>query len=178
MNLLELFIGQVPEAIYFALFLILGKNIKNKRILFILLMVLEYFLLTRIFVYNIYFQIIYCFLTYVILKILYKNKTQITDIFLFMFSSLLLIIFSLIGYGISYFTIKNLVFASIIKDILMFLYLFLRRNKINEKYKKYYNTWNRKVNQKVRSLTVRNISIILFNIIFYIINLWLVIRIR
>ena len=62
MNYLELFIGQIPEAIYFALFIIVGKNLKKKRFLFTALMILEYFILTRIFVYNIYLQVLYCFI--------------------------------------------------------------------------------------------------------------------
>ena len=38
MELDQLLLGQIPEAIYFALFMILVKNIKEKRILFIILM--------------------------------------------------------------------------------------------------------------------------------------------
>ena len=45
MNLAELFLGQIPEAVYFALFLIFTKNLKEKRVLFIILMIGEYLLL-------------------------------------------------------------------------------------------------------------------------------------
>lgn len=71
--MLELIIGQIPEAIYFALFMIYAKGLKEKRILFTVLMVAEYILLTRIFIFNIYFQILYTFMSYMILKLLYLD---------------------------------------------------------------------------------------------------------
>ena len=40
--MLELIIGQIPEAIYFALFMIYAKGLKEKRILFTVLMVNRY----------------------------------------------------------------------------------------------------------------------------------------
>ena len=43
--MLELLIGQIPEAIFFALFMIYAKGLKEKRILFIVLMIVEYLLL-------------------------------------------------------------------------------------------------------------------------------------
>ena len=48
MDLLELMLGQIPEAIYFALFIILTKELKEKRILFIILMIIEYILLKQV----------------------------------------------------------------------------------------------------------------------------------
>lgn len=39
--MLELFLGQIPEAIYFALFMIYAKNLKTKRLLYTILMILE-----------------------------------------------------------------------------------------------------------------------------------------
>lgn len=36
MDLLEIFLGQIPEAIYFTLFMIFAKDLKEKRILYIL----------------------------------------------------------------------------------------------------------------------------------------------
>ena len=53
MDLLEIFLGQIPEAIYFALFMIFAKDLKEKRILYILLMVIEYLLLKHFIKYNI-----------------------------------------------------------------------------------------------------------------------------
>ena len=79
--MLELFAGQILEAIYFALFMIFVKNLKEKRVLFTLLMVVEYILLKQFLHYTMWFQALYTFITFLILKVLYKQQAQITDIF-------------------------------------------------------------------------------------------------
>ena len=96
MNLAELFLGQIPEAIYFALFLIFTKDFKEKRILFIVLMILEYLLLKLFIHFDVWFQIGYTIMTFLTLKVLYKNKAQITDIFTFGIASIVLIIVTVI----------------------------------------------------------------------------------
>ena len=78
--MLELIIGQIPEAIYFALFMIYAKGLKEKRILFTVLMVAEYLLLIYSFPYNWYFHIGYIVTTFFTLKVLYKEKAQIIAI--------------------------------------------------------------------------------------------------
>lgn len=64
MNLIQLILGQIPEAIYFALFMIVTKELKSKRTLFVLLMILEYMLLKHTFVYSIWFHVLYFILSY------------------------------------------------------------------------------------------------------------------
>lgn len=80
MNILIVVLGQLPEAIFFALFMILAKNIKKKRLLFTGLMCLEYVLIMMLFQYNWLFHIIYTIMTFLTLKVLYKENAQITDI--------------------------------------------------------------------------------------------------
>ena len=57
--MLMLFLEKVCEAIYFLLFLIYGKNLKEKRILFIGIMIFEYLMITKLIQYNIIFGSIY-----------------------------------------------------------------------------------------------------------------------
>ena len=102
-----LFLEKILEAIYFSLFLIIGKNIKNKRILFVCIMIFEYLMLKQFIHYNVLFQFIYTFLSFVNLKVLYKEKAQITDVFLFAVASIILIICSAICFNVIYFTIKR-----------------------------------------------------------------------
>ena len=90
--MLELLIGQIPEAIYFAIFMMLVKQLKEKRVLFSVLMIAEYLLLKHFIKYSIYFQISYTLTTFLILKILYKDKSQLTDIFTFTIGSIILMI--------------------------------------------------------------------------------------
>lgn len=77
MNILIVVLGQLPEAIFFALFIILAKNIKKKRLLFTGLMCLEYVLIMMLFQYNWLFHIIYTIMTFLTLKVLYKENAQI-----------------------------------------------------------------------------------------------------
>lgn len=177
-EILLLFLEKVCEAIFFSMFLILGKNLKEKRLLFTGIMIFEYLALKYIFKYNIWFQLIYTFMSFINLKVLYKEKAQITDIFLFAAASIILIILSSIAYFIVFFTIKNYWVALILSRILMFLFLIICNSKINKIYSKFYLLWNRYSNKnKIRSLTLRNISIIIFNFMFWFLNIALTISI-
>lgn len=177
-DVILLFLEKICEAIYFSLFLIIGKKIKNKRLLFISIMVFEYLALKHFIKYNVWFQIIYTFMSYVNLKVLYKDKAQITDIFLFSVASIVLVIISILC-GIILFSNPNLYFIMlIINRILMFGFIFVFKNKICVKYSKIIKYWNRHKNpHKIKSLTLRNISVIIFNLMFYIINLCMLIGI-
>ena len=171
----KIVIVQVLEAIYFSLFLIIGKDLKNKRFLLTFIMIFEYLLLKSIIKFNVLFQFIYTFLSFINLKVLYKEKAQITDIFLFAFASILLIIISLFTYFTALFTYKNYVISLIVNRILMFSFILIFKNKIRKLYKEFYSLWNRHSKpNKIKSLTLRNISIIIFNVMFWFINLGMI----
>lgn len=169
-TLINFAFGILPEAIYFTLFLIFTKELKEKRILFLFLMLIEYLFLSCIIKYNILLQLIYTFMTFVILKVLYREKAIITDIFVFALSSIILIAISAISYMAVFYTIGNYIVAYIIQRIMLFVTLFALKNKLNGWYRKFNSLWNRRPNAKIRSLTIRNITIIIFNLMFYIIN--------
>jgi hypothetical protein len=77
-----------------------------------------------------------------------------------------------LSYALIYFTIKQYVVALLISRILMFSFLMIFKNKIAKMYEKVYKLWNKHNHKgKLKSLTVRNISVILFNLMFYIINI-------
>ena len=173
---LEVVLGQIPEAIYFSLFMIFAKELKEKRVLFTLIMIFEYLILLSVIKYNVLFQFIYTFMTYVILKVLYKDKAIITDIFVFMIASLILIAVSFVSYMVVLATIKNYYVAVILNRIILAVILVIFKDKLSYFYKNYKLFWNRRkgVPVKIRSLTLRNISIILFNLMFYIINIGLI----
>lgn len=175
---LLLILEKVCEAIYFSMFLIFGKRLKEKRILFTCIMIVEYLLLKTVLKYNIWFNISYVFITYIVLKVLYKEKAQITDIFLFASASIILIIFSVICAMIALLT-NNYYIALILNRLLLFAFVFFARNKINNLYVKFYSCWNRHNDKKkIRSLTLRNISIIIFNIMFWALNVLFIICIN
>ena len=173
MDFAQLVLGQIPEAIYFALFLIFAKNLKEKRILFIFTMVFEYLLIKYAIHFNTWFQVLYTFLKYLNIKLFYKEKAQITDFVTFTIASILLILTSAICYAIS---LGNVVVATIINRIMIFVLLYVFRNKINKIENIYQKFWNRHNNAKaIKSVTFRSAFVVIFNVMFYIINIGMII---
>ena len=175
-EMLEILLVQIPEAIYFALFMIYTKQLKEKRILFIVLMIFEYLLLKIIFPFNMKFQLSYTIVVFIILKILYKEKSQITDIFTFAISSIILMLCCIIPSFLIINEICDYIIYAITTRILMFGFLFLFRNKLNKIQQIYKKIWNRndKVKKKIKTTTFRSFNIVLFNIMFYIINIGMI----
>lgn len=176
MNLLELALGQIPEAIYFALFMINTKQLKEKRLLYVVLMIIEYLLLTAVIKFNVWMQVLYTVISFIILKFLYKERAQVTDIFTFTIASIVLILISAISFGIISMTIRNKMVAYIIKNVLMLIFIVVTRNKLTRIQKLYRKLWNRndKVKKKMKTTTFRSLNVIIFNIIFWIINIGMV----
>lgn len=170
MDYAELLLGQIPEAIYFALFMIFTKQLKEKRVLFVLLMIIEYLLLKSFIKFSMWFQMAYTAFTYVILKVLYKDKAQITDIFTFTIGSISLIFVSAISFGIFR---PNMIVGAIINRVILIIFFIFLYDKLPYIQKVYKKLWNRndKVKNKIKSATFRSINVVIFNLIFYIINL-------
>ena len=148
MGILRLISAKLLEPIYFSLFLIIGKDLKKKRLLFTVIMIFEYIMLTSIIEFNVALQFIYTFMTYLTLKVLYKEKAQITDIFLFTAASIILIILSMFTYLTALFTYKNYFISLILNRILIFLFLYVFRKQIRNCYIKFYSLWNRRHKSK------------------------------
>ena len=168
--MLELFLGQIPEAIFFALFLIFAKNIKEKRIIFTILMIIEYLLLKYSFQYNWFFHIGYMMTTFLTLKILYKEKSQITDVFLLLIGYIILGITSIISWLLFNF---NMNLVAIFNRIIIFTFIFIFNKNLYKIQNIYKFLWNRndKINKKIKSTTFRALNIVTFNISFVLINL-------
>ena len=96
--MLELLIGQIPEAIYFALFLIFAKKLKTHRLVFFITILIEYLLLKYSFPFSWYFHIGLIFMMYLTLKLIYKERSQITDVFIILVSFIYLWLASMITY--------------------------------------------------------------------------------
>lgn len=171
--MLEILLGQIPEAIFFALFMIYAKELKEKRILFTVLMIIEYLLLKYSFPYNWLFHIGYIILTFLTLKVLYKEKCQITDIFMQIISYIIMSIFSLICLPIIY---QNYNIAMVINRIMLIIFIIIFHNKLYKIRNIYKRLWNRNNKEKyiIKSTTFRCINLVIFNIFFYIINLLMI----
>ena len=173
--LISILLGLVPEVLYFTLFMIYTKNIQSKKIKLFLLFSLTYFLCLLIQQYNILFYVIFIFSNYFVLKLLYKNKIQIIDVFIVGISYLWIAILSFILMLFLKEDLYNYYFLYFINRIMLFL-PFLFKNKMNILYNKYCKLWNRNDKQKrpIKSITLRNVSLILFNSFIILINLTII----
>lgn len=178
-NILEILLGQVPEAIYFSLFLIFTKGIKQKRLKFVISAVVEYVLLMFGFPYNVWSRILYFVALYLILKLFYDDKSNITDVFTLGIASIFLMIISFVSYVIVWLGCKDIIVGVILQKLLLFLFLFLVKNKLHLISKMYKKMWNRndKVKKIMKSATFRCINVIVFNLMFYLLNIGIIISI-
>lgn len=174
--MLQILLGQIPEAIYFSLFMIFVKDLKEKRLLFILLMIIEYLLLIKLFPFNIIFQISYTFMSFLILKVLYKEKAQIIDIFSFVISIFIMMIITVPLYFIIWKTINNFIVYTIIDRIMLFSFLLIFNKKLNKIQKIYKIFWNRRDNEKkaIKSTTFRAMNVVFFNTMFFVLNILII----
>lgn len=176
MDILEITLGQIPEALYFALFMIFTNEIKTKRVCFIASTILEYVLLLNAFPYDIWSHILFIITLFLIMKIFYKDKCQVTDIFTLGISSLILIVDSIIIYLLTWFTVNNFLIGVILQKISMFVILFCIRKKLPNLRKLYYKMWNRndKIKKIMKSTTFRSVNLVIFNFMFYFINICMI----
>lgn len=170
--LLTIFVGMLPEIIYFTKFMEYAKNIKEHRIKFFLLMTLAYVLCILVSKYKILYYVAFVFIAYLVMKITYKNKAQIIDIFVF---SICLMYLTLISFICSLFIKEDMsnyyIMLSINRITLIIPFIF--KNKFNILYNKYKSLWNRndKIKRPIKSITLRNVSLILLNSFIFITNL-------
>jgi hypothetical protein len=76
MNLLEIILGQIPEAIYFAMFMLLTKELKSKRLVFVIGMILEYILILNALPYSIWSYVLYFVVSFILLKLFYREASR------------------------------------------------------------------------------------------------------
>lgn len=172
MNLYQLFLGQIPEALYFALFIILVKQLKEKRIIFSIIMIIGYLILKYLLPFNIWFHITYTFITFITLKLLYKHKSQITDIFLFTIASIILVLISAVTIPIA---MKDALIGIILNRVILMIFLLTSKNELPNIQNLYKKLWNRSDKpKKIKSITFRGLNLVVFNILFYLINILII----
>lgn len=147
------------------------KNIKDKKIKLYFGLLIIYFisvLLTNFdYLLKTYFYVIYAFLTYCLLKFIYK-KSIILDVFILNIISVIIMLSSFIFLSI----IKNYWIAFICYIMALTIIMSLKIN-YNGFYKKYIKLWNRRDDGKIKALTIRNLSLYFINIILFLANILL-----
>lgn len=163
--------GIVPEVLYYYFYLVIVLNLKEKRKILFLYITVLYIICITIPNYNIIFYVIYIILIYVGLKIIYKDKIKILDFFVIFISMLYMVIAYSTAYLISNGEYSKYNFAMFISKILLFI-PFIWNKKLNNLYNKYKLLWdkpNKGEKRKIKSITLRNISLIsLFTTVFVI----------
>ena len=168
----SLLLGMLPEVLFFTMYLIYVKDIKEKKFKLFFLIMFIYILCIMIIRFKILYYISFIALVYAILKILYKKNTQIIDTFVF---SIAFSYLCFIGFITSRFVNNSYILYYImylLNRLLLFI-SFLFKNKFYILYKKYYSLWNRNYDKKqpIKSITLRNISLFSLNIFIFIMNI-------
>ena len=170
--LMSFILGLLPEVLFFTIFLINTKNIKKKKIKLFISISLIYLILVLFKNYQIINYIMFLVLIYLALKILYKKETQIIDFFIFSISYIYVFIISYICFKFVGDNLENYWTMFIIDRALLFV-PFIFKSKFNLLYKKYCSLWNRNYEKKqpIKSITLRNISLISLNIFIFLCNI-------
>lgn len=167
--ILSLILGMLPEVLFLTLYLIFSKNIKKNKLKLFILLILGYVTLIMLIRYKLVFYLAYIVYAYLILKILYKS--EIIDFFVTLVGYSYLTLISLICFKL----INNYYVAYIIDRFMLFI-PFIFNKYFNAIYLKYKGLWNRNdiKKRKIKSLTVRNISLLLLNFVIIGLNLILI----
>lgn len=171
--LISILLGLIPEVLFFTLFITYTKGIKEKKVKLFLLISIAYILCMFIQRYKIFYYMLFVILIYWIMKFLYKKKTQIIDVFIISLGFIYVTIVSFLGYIFFKEDLSNYYFMMFIARILLFI-PFIFKDKFNILYKKYYSLWNRndEIKRPIKSITLRNISLVTINIAIFLMNIY------
>ena len=170
---ISILLGLVPEVLFLTLFLSYTKNLKDKRIMLFLCISISYFISMLIQQYKIIFYVLFIFLLYASLKIVYRKKTQIIDLFVASIPFMWISILSYLCFILLKDDMSNYYTLYIIDRIVLFIPLIFNKH-YNKYYKIYCKMWNRNDNEKrpIKSITLRNISLIIINFAIVLMNLY------
>lgn len=159
-----LFMGMLPEVLYFTLSICFIKDIKKNRLKLFSLLVIGYIVLIMVCRFQLLFYLGYIVYVYIVLKKLYKSK--IIDLFIVSIVSAYLTLVSFISFKIT----DTYMLAYLINRLMLFIPIFVLNYKLNDFYNVYYRLWDRHEGNKVKSITIRNISLVFINILIVVFN--------
>lgn len=165
-------LGPATEIIYFIMYICCVKDIKEKRLWLSIGITISYLLCITVKRYEIIYYICFIVSMFLVLKILYGKKTQLADIFVISVSTIYTTILATISMILITQKYENYYYIFILNRILLFL-PFIFKDKMNKLYKEYCHLWNRNKAEKrpIKSITLRNITLISANIFIFILNI-------
>lgn len=166
--LMNLFLGFLPDVLYTYFYIKEIKQLKEKKILFFVLLFIAYFVCITQIRYQLVLYLILDVTIYLIMKQFYKSN--ITDFFLVIVLDLYMFVSSIA----CYFLIPNYIVAMIVYRIVLFLPLIFKK-KLVKTYNEYCKLWNRHEDKKkIKSITIRNIVLVLLHLTILILHLAIV----
>lgn len=163
-----LFLVAMPvEMFYLMLGVCYTKGVKEKRFLFFILLLVTSTISMLVIRWQLWYYIAFIALAYIIMRLLYKS--HISDLFVFLVFFAWLAITSYLGFIL----FDNIVYTYIFQRILLFG-IFIFRGKFNAWYKIYRELWNRRDDKRIKSVTLRNISLIAINVFIAFMNFLLI----
>lgn len=163
--IVSLLMGMLPEVLYFTLSICFIKDIKKQRLKLFSLLVIGYIVLIMVCRFQLLFYLGYIVYVYIVLKKLYKSK--IIDLFIVSVVSAYLTLVSFISFKF----IDTYMLAYLINRLMLFIPIFILNYKLNDFYNVYYRLWDRHEGNKVKSITIRNISLVFINMLIVIFNI-------
>ena len=158
-----LLLVMLPEVLYLSLFIICFRKIENKRFKLFALLTIGYIALVMMCRYQFLFYIAYIIYSYLIIKLLYKS--HIIDLFVVSVGYVYLTLISFVCFKL----FNNYWLAFAINRIMLFSPLIFK-TKIRLFYEKYKSLWNINKGAKIKSITIRNISLVIINLLILILN--------
>ena len=141
--LLSMLVGLLPEALFFAIFLIGAKNITTKKFAFFVLIIALFLLEGMLLSYTLWYYIMIVLCIYGIMKLLYSDAVEFIDLFLISFGFLYIAVIGYICY-----LLGNLLTGVIQQPVLVMLIvnrflLFIPLSALYSKLNKCYNAYKK-----------------------------------
>lgn len=177
--LLNISLGMLPEVLYFTVFIIFVKGIKEKRGWLFISILISYVTCVMVLRYTLLFYFAFIFMTSGFLKMLYKENVDIIDVLVVAISTVYLTVVSTISYIFIKNDNSNYWLFYIIARVLLFIQ-FIFEKQYNKLYKKVRSYWNRNREKKqgIKSISVRNISVMIIVILIALVNAGISIKIN
>lgn len=173
---ISILLGMLPECLFYTFFWITLKKINSKKKIFFILIFFIYFILITIERFEALYYFLFGLLIYIVLTILYREKTNFLDIFVFYLACAYVFFISCACMAF----IPKYEIALIVNRMLLFMPFIFKRQMV-QIYQKYMYIWNKETNfsEKIKSITLRVVTILLFTmfiiissmVCLYIINL-------
>lgn len=169
MLFLSIIIGLMPEAIFFAMFVIGAKGIKKgeRRLPLVVFFIAAFLIIGLLLAYNIWEYVLLTVAMYIIMKLLHE-KTEFIDLFLLTIPYLILAVIGFVCFGIGQLLPDSIcppLIMLIINRLLLLIIISALYPRLYRWYNTYKKVWNVHKDSKIKSITVRNISILVCNAI-------------